>query len=148
MFNIISFTVDEISGRADLKVSYQSHISGAIKDDGGSFKSRQNALNWLEQTKKLYFGLRVDNFLIHKRFIIENAPGHKTITHKKEVLTELFRYSKWMAETATISEACKWFLLVKDKFYFILPGQNNPSRESAETELNNLIKFAEAELKK
>lgn len=148
MFNILKFSVDEITGTAEVKICYQSNINSEILNDGGTFTSRDSALIWLNDVKKKWFGIKLDNYLCHKRHIYETIPrGHKSITAKLTALEELFRFAKWTAEKATLQEACTWLLKELDKLEFILPGQNNPSRESSEKELKLLTDFAKAQLK-
>jgi hypothetical protein len=148
MFQTIKFAEDEITKATEVRVVYESSVNSEPLHDGGVFQNRASAEKWLHDTKKLWFGLRLDNYILHKKHIYETAPrGHKSITEKLEAINELQRFCLYVAEKATLQEACKWCLHEENKLTMILPGPNNSSRTSSQKELDLLINFSKQQLK-
>lgn len=142
MFNILKFQVDEVTGSTDVAVTFQIKLNGKFNNDQGTFKSREAAKVWLHQIQKDVFLTRVENFIAHKKLIIENAPrGHKTHITKLEALAELLRYLQYAVDN-NLLEACKWFLREHKNFELVLPAQANNSYKSSTEELQNLTDFA------
>lgn len=141
-FNILKFQVDEVTGATDVAVTFQQKVNGKFIDDQGTFKSREDARVWLHQIQKDVFINRVENYLLHKKAIIENAPrGHKSHLTKQIALDQL----KGNIETAIkngLFNACKWFVSQYKDFELILPAMSNTSYKSSVEELQNLYDFA------
>ncbi len=131
MFNILKFQPDEISGMTDVSVTFQMKLNGPFITDGGTFKSRDQAKGWLHQIQKDCFLTRVDNYIVHKKRIIENAPkGHVTHLPKLNALAELLRYAQYAANNS-LFDACKYFIISYKKFESVLPAMSNPSYKSS-----------------
>lgn len=143
MFTIVKFQYDEISGQTDILVSFQTKINGRIIDDGGLFPTKQAAKNWLYQCQKDWFFTRVENYISHKKAIIDNAPrGHKTHITKLDAIAKLLRYIKYIAEKGSIYEACKYFIIEQKSFLSVLPATDNPSYKSSLQEFEYLLKWS------
>ena len=142
MFNIITFSVDQISKLTTIKVSYQSTINSEILHDGGLFTSPQSAKAWLDDLKKLWLGIRVDKFLIYTADLLNAAKGNKFTYLKFNSLQELQRYAMYLPQKDTsFADACKYFLIEADNFKNVLPPPDHPQRNTLENEINLLINF-------
>jgi hypothetical protein len=154
MFNILQFTVDEITGQAEVKVSFQAKLNGREILDGGVFTNRDAAKKWLHHCQKDWFLTRVENYIAHKKIIIENAPrGHKSHAIKLQALDRLLKYIAYVAKEQRLFDACKYLLAEYDNFLKVLPAKENASYQSSVQEIELLYKFAKeyytkAEIKK
>lgn len=142
MFNILTYQHDLISDSIDIKVAFQLKPSSEIKEDGGHFLKRSSGDAWLRKLKKDYLTIKVENFLIHKKHIIEGGPGHKSLSVKKIALDELFRYLNFAVDKACLAEACKWCIDMRKQFETILPSTSNNSYQSSNDSLNEIMEFA------
>lgn len=143
MFNILKFSTEETTGQTEVRVCFQSKINSPIIDDGGTFSSRLQARAWLHNCQKDWFLTRVENYIAHKKIIIDNAPrGHKTHITKLNAIAELLRYIEYVAKTKSLYEATKWFINQYSNFQAVLPAQSNPSYGGAIAEIELLYKFA------
>lgn len=142
MFNILQYQPDLVNGSIDIKVVFQLKPTSEIKQDGGHFAKKASGDNWLAGIKKHYFTVQVENFLFHKKHIIESSPGHKSLSIKKQALDELFRYLNYACFNASLADACKWALTMQKQFETILPSITNNSYESSAKALNEIMNFA------
>lgn len=142
MFNILQYQPDLVNGSIDIKVCFQLKPTSEIKQDGGHFVKKASGDHWLAQLKKDYFLIQVENFLFHKKHIIESSPGHKSLSIKKQALEELSRYLNFAVDKASLPEACKWCLEMQKQFETILPSNTNKSYESSGKALNEIMNFA------
>lgn len=142
MFRILKYSHDRVTDTVEIRVVFQLKSTSEIKEDGGMFPKKYSADKWLEQSKKDYFTLKIQNYLYHKKHIIEAGPGHKSHAAKKQALSELYRFLEWACTKASLPEICKWCLNMNNQFTQVLPSATNPSYNSSMEALNEIIAFA------
>jgi hypothetical protein len=147
MFNILRYQTDQVTGSLEIRVVFQQRENGNIIHDGGIFTTKQAGDSWLRNLKRDYFSFLVENYLVHKKHIIDYAieagPSHKSISAKKISLDLLFKYSRWAAfEKAPLMEMCKWAVQMENHFLAVLPSQKNNSYKSSLECATQIIKFA------
>ncbi len=143
MFNVLKFSHDLITNATEVKVLFQTKPGGEIKTDGGNFTTEQRAREWLYQLKRDYFLIKVENFIMHKRHIIESSTGHKSLADKKISLHRCNDFLKWFAfQNPHLPIACKYLLEIEEHFNKIIPSSTNVSFQTSLDELNYIIKFA------
>lgn len=142
MFRILKYQHDLVSDAVEIRVIFQLKPKGNIIEDGGMFTKKRNGDAWLYQVKKDYFNIKLENYLVHKKFIIESSVGHKSNIAKKQSLAELYKYLEWACTKASLYEACKWAIQMKKHFETILPSPNNPSYNSSNEAIDEIIEFA------
>ena len=143
MFQIVKFQKDLVSGKTEVKVFFQLRQTSDIKEDGGTFSNEQAAKNWLRTIKKDYILIKIENYICHKKQIIDHAPHlHKSMIPKEQALAECLRYLQYVAEKQDLRETCKWALVVQSKLEMILPNPKNPSYENSKKDLVQIIEFA------
>lgn len=146
MFNILSYLHERVTDHVTIKVEFQLKKNSEIKYENRNFSSKYFADKWLDQLKKDYLTIRVENFILHKKHIIESsAKGHKSHPTKKIILEDLRNYNIYAIEKATLQEACYWLRKMEGRFNQVLPNKNNPSYDSSVEELNLLLDFAKAQ---
>lgn len=144
MFNIVAYNHDLVTDSLTIKVFVQLKTNGNIIEDGGTFTKKQSGDAWLRELKKNYLTIKVENFILHQKYIIENSPGHKSLFEKKKAIAELQNYLTYACEKATLPEASKWCVFMYKHFEKILPSSTNPSYESSVEALNEIMLFAKA----
>jgi len=142
MFNILKYNHDLITDALEIRVLFQLKPTSLIINDGGHFQKKASGDAWLRQLKQNYFTIKVENYLHHKKHIIESSQGHKSLCNKKNALDELFRFLTFACEKATLTEACQWALNMQKQFETILPSSTNPSYQSSIEALNEIMTFA------
>lgn len=142
MFNIISYNHDLVSDSLTIKVLVQLKANGNIIEDGGTFSKKQSGDNWLRDLKKFYLTMKIENFVLHKKHIIESSVGHKSLNEKKIAVAELQKYLVYACEKASLADASKWCIQMYKHFEKILPSSSNPSYESSCKALDEIMEFA------
>ncbi len=142
MFNILKYQHDAVTDAIEIRVSFQLKPTSEIKLDGGHFNKKSQGDAWLHNLKRDYFTIKVENYIQHKKYIIEAGPGHKSLSAKKVSLDILNRFLFWAVSGKGLGEICKWALESQKHFETILPSQNNNSFESSEAALSEIMNFA------
>lgn len=142
MFRLLKYQHDLINDSLEIRVLFQLKPTSEIIQDGGMFTKRISGDRWLEKLKKDYFTIKLENYIVHKKYIIESGPGHKSLCAKKQALAELHRFLLYCCEKASLQEACKWCLNMEQKLTAILPSSTNNSYQSSVTALDEIIQFA------
>ncbi len=142
MFRILKYSHDQVTDAVEIRVAVQLKPTSEIKEDGGMFPKKYSGDRWLEQAKKDYITLKIQNYLYHKKHIIEAGPGHKSHAAKKQALSELYRFLEWACTKASLPEICKWCINMNNQFALVLPSTTNPSYDSSMEALNEITEFA------
>ncbi len=145
MFNILDYSHNLADDSLKIKVVYQLKSGGQLLEDNKFFIKKVYGEKWLHDVKKLYFAIKVENYIIHKEHIYNSVPGHKSIAAKKEALKELRKYLNWAlfaSPLPSLMECCKWALRIQQQFETVLPSSNNNSYESSKEALREIIDFA------
>lgn len=143
MFNVLKFSKELTTGKTEVKACFQLKTTSEIKEIGGLFSTEQAAKNWLRKEKCGYFLVKIENYIVHKKHIIDNAPySHKSHTPKKQALAECLEYLRYAAEKQDLREACKWAILRQSQLESILPAQTNTSYLSSKKDLEQILEFA------
>jgi hypothetical protein len=142
MFNILKYNHDLVSDSIEIRVLFQLKPTAEIHNDGGHFAKKASGDAWLRQLKQNYLTIKVENFLHHKKHIIESSPGHKSLCNKKNSLDELFRFLTFACTNPSLPEVCKWCITMHKHFEIILPSVTNPRYQSSIDALNEIMEFA------
>ena len=143
MFQVIKYQSDQVTGKIEVRICLQIKRTGNIVDTGGTFYSDVSAKNWLRKEKTGYFLCKMENYLVHKKQIIDNAPfRNKSMNPKEAALVECFNYFRHATEKQDLREACKWALSIQSKLELILPSEKNASFENSKKDLAELLDFA------
>lgn len=131
-----------ISGHVLAEVSFS--ISGPLKAYLHPFSNIETATAYLAKEKRDWLLPCLENFVQHKRHIIEAQPQTaQAVIESLRICTEaLLKYQDMATETI-----CTKFLKGFAHFQNILPYEGNPSYQSSVENLRELKKFCETELK-
>lgn len=142
MLNILKYQHDRITGAVDMAISFQLKDKGNVVQENKNFTTELNAQSWFADVKKNYLLHRFDNFVYSCAMELEKATGHKSLHAKQEALTTVRNYAQWAATMASLTDSCRYMLLIKDSIEKILPFETNEQYPALYTEQSNLIAFA------
>lgn len=141
-YTIHRFFVCEITGNAMAEISMSQNDE--LKCHLHTFKSKENALAYLEGEKRDWFLFCVENYVNHKKKIIEASGNtNQTITASLKLCDDALK----VYFTKGVKTIAKSFVNGFKHFENILPSHNNPSYESSIHNLTELKKFCDTELK-
>lgn len=142
MFNVVKYQSDQITGKVEVVAFFQLKQNGNINQIGGTYSTDQSAKNFLRKEMTGYILCKLENYIVHKKNIIENPPyRNKSHIPKEEALKECLAYLKYAAEKQDLYETCKWGVLRQQYLEKILPSENNPSYTNSKKDLEEIIDF-------
>ena len=137
MFQVTKYTHDAVTGGIDVAAFFQIKNDGNIVEIKKTFFSDTSAKNWLRKEMTGYFLAKLENYIIHKKNIIENPPfRHKSMLPKEQALKECLRFLAYAVEKQDLREACHWAVQMFSKLQTILPNEKNASYETSKKQLN------------
>lgn len=108
------------------------------------FPSAEFANTYIAKEKRDWFLMAIEKYVSHKKQIIDNS---QVPEEKQKALAVCLEASKVYCDKS-LETIVASFLKGKKYFEAILPHSTNPSFESSQNNLNELIKFCETETKK
>jgi hypothetical protein len=143
MLQITKFSENIITGMVDVEFFLQLTSTSETKKINETFATKENALRRLAEEKRTYFLLRLEKFVAHKKYILENSPGHKSQHLKWLAINHLQQFITYANNNYTLAEICKKTLEAKTMLENILPSFKNNSYNSSTTELQHILQFSQ-----
>ncbi len=138
VYTIHNYFICALTGQVFSQISF----NGSPHDK--TFPSVEYAKNFLQKSKKDWFLQSLEDFVNHKKLIINNSQVSPEKQKALQVCIEAYNtYCNKSLEAITSG-----FLRGKKYFEAILPHTSNDSHESSLNNLNELIKFCETESNK
>lgn len=139
-FTVHRFWLCSITNEVFIQFSFA--LKEELKAMEKFFPTKQFALTYIESEKRSWLLIALEDFVLHKKHIIENGNNEDQKKALQICLNALIAYEKKSTENI-----CQ--LLLKGVKYFeaILPNPNNPSHKSSIDNLNEIIKFCQIETK-
>ena len=141
-YKVHRYWVCAITGEVMAQLSFG--LKEAVQTFEKFFPDREFAKNYILKAKKDWFLMALEDYILHKKKIIESTPPNAE--RQKALAVCLNAYHDY--NTLGLEMIAKRFVTGITFFEIILPSPNNNSYESSKHNLNELITFCEAHIKK
>ncbi len=120
------------------RVLIQMDLKNKRVIDDNVFDSPEKARQYLLNTMLSWLRCSFENWVHHKKHIIEANGGHKN-ANTMQALGRCIAFYSWAATEPMIDRIAKYALTIKPHLYAILPHPNNSSYANALQQLDELL---------